>query len=142
MLICCHHTTLYETTKDIIIPFLGVISTIIIGTVIAFSVKNKEIAIYRKNMINNKRINIEETLYLMLEKMTLYTTPDRNTDFLNDIQTSERYIIINRLYLSKDIQKIANELLDYFKFVIPDYKNKDYALEMKLFDAYTKSFHK
>jgi hypothetical protein len=34
--------TLYQFTKDILIPFLGVLSTIVIGIVIAFLLKSKE----------------------------------------------------------------------------------------------------
>lgn len=34
--------TWYDITKDIVIPFLGVITTIVVGTIIAYLLKNKE----------------------------------------------------------------------------------------------------
>lgn len=76
--------TWYDITKDIIIPFLGVVTTIVVGTIIAYLLKNKE----EKSKIKA----------LLIDNYMLYL--DKKMQFFEQELTSLKYQIFKDIYIN------------------------------------------
>ncbi len=125
----------------IIFISLNLITTII-NLISQHNLKLKEKKIISFKIKEEKRTVIYEIIYKNLDKMTFYIGKNDSNDFLNSIQETERYISRNKLYIDKSCQQLINEILDYFKTVLADYRKKDYSIEMKLFEKLSSNFNK
>ncbi|SEL42118.1 hypothetical protein SAMN04488505_102232 [Chitinophaga rupis] len=76
--------TWYEITKDLIIPFLGVITTIVIGTIIAYLLKSKE-----------EKAKIKT---LLIDNYMLYL--DKKMQFFEYELTSFKYQIFKDIFIN------------------------------------------
>jgi hypothetical protein len=95
--------------------------------------KNKEKKIFSFTLKEKRRIEIFEKIYQLQDKLTFYDGRNENNLFLIDIQDIQAYVGQNKLYLSKKEQHLINEINDYFKTVLTNYRTKDYRRETELF---------
>lgn len=95
--------------------------------------KNKEKKIFSFSLKEKRRIEIFEKIYQLQDKLTFYDGRNDNNTFLLDIQSIQVYVSQNKLYLSNKEQQLINEINDYFKTVLTNYRIKDYRKEAELF---------
>lgn len=95
--------------------------------------KNKEKKIFSFSLKEKRRIEIFEKIYQLQDKLTFYDGRTDNNLFLIDIQDIQAYVSQNKLYLNKKEQQLINEINDYFKTVLTNYRTKDYRKESELF---------
>ena len=95
--------------------------------------KNKEKKIFSFTLKEKRRIEIFEKIYQLQDKLTFYDGRNENNLFLIEIQDIQAYVGQNKLYLSKKEQQLINEINDYFKTVLTNYRTKDYRRETELF---------
>jgi hypothetical protein len=74
--------------------------------------------------------------------MTFFSGKDDSENLLKSIQETEKNISSNKIYIVKKELKLMYNVTDYFKTVASDYRKKDYALEIKLFDKLSDTFNK
>ncbi|MDN4165041.1 hypothetical protein QWY31_05975 [Cytophagales bacterium LB-30] len=109
------------------------------GTSIYISKKDKENK--RQLLIEEKRIKVLEALFKMLDSLTLYERTEMEK-MLNDLKEISLYITQNKLYIPTKMNSISNELLDYFKNVLTDYRQKSIERETELFQKFCNEFNK
>ena len=102
---------------------------------------NKEKSNNKQLLLDDKRIDIQVKLFKSLSRLKLFEK-DQDTDLLNAIKNINSFITNNKLFISKELQSISNEILDYFKSVIFDFNTKDIKTEAQLFDKYYNEFNK
>lgn len=142
------YTAISEITKNtenmnILITFILInILTTIIQIVSNFMLKSKEKSIYSHNLKENKRIKKLEECYNKLEKLTYFDGKNDNEIFLNKIAEIDTFVTTNGLYIDSKYFKIINEINDYFRTVLSDFRKKDYKREKILFSNYTSEFNK
>lgn len=102
---------------------------------------NKEKSNNKQLLLDDKRIDIQVKLFKSLSRLKLFEK-DQDTDLLNAIKNINSFITNNKLFISKELQSISNEILDYFKSVIFDFNTKDIKTETQLFDKYYNEFNK
>jgi hypothetical protein len=95
----------------------------------------------RDLLIEEKRIKILEQLFQSLDKLSLYDR-DESGDMLSSIKKINLFITKNKLYIPKTYQNCSNEVLDYFKNVLTDYRQKNIEIETKLFEKFCYEFNK
>jgi hypothetical protein len=95
----------------------------------------------RDLLIEEKRIKILEKLFQSLDKLSLYDR-DESEDMLISIKKINLFITKNKLYIPKKYQNCSNEVLDYFKNVLTDYRQKNIETETKLFEKFCNEFNK
>lgn len=92
-------------------------------------------------LIEEKRIKILEELFQSMDFLSLYGK-DETVEMLSEIKKISLFVTKNKLYIPKKFQKIANEILDYFRKVMTDYRQKDISQETKLFEKFCNEFNK
>jgi len=118
---------------NLIVTFINIYAQI--------KLKNKEKKIYSFNLKEKRRIETSEELFKMLDELTFFDGKNTNDSFLTKIQTLERYVSSNKLYISKDVQSIVQDYNDYFKSVLTDYRTKDYAKEIEFTKCFCNIFN-
>lgn len=113
----------------------------IIRLICGIIINNKETKSKRKLLIEEKRIKILEQLFKSLDSLSLYDR-DENQELLIKIKEINTYIRNNKLYISKKYQRLSNDILDYFKNVMIDYRCKSIEKETKLFEKFCNAFNK
>jgi hypothetical protein len=145
----------YSLTKDALIGngnLSGMLLTFIILVCINILIElirfittlylsNKDKDNKRQLLIEEKRIKVSETLFKKLDNLTLY---DKSEDdrMLNDLKDISMYITQKKLYIPKKLNSISNELLDYFKNVLTDFRQKSIERETELFQRFCDEFNK
>lgn len=109
------------------------------GISLYFSKKDKDNK--RQLLIEEKRIKVLETLFKKLDTITIYDKNDEEKMLL-DLKEINLYITQNKLYIPKKLQKISTEILDYFKNVLTDFRQKSIEKETELFNNYCNEFNK
>ncbi|HEU4574927.1 MAG TPA: hypothetical protein VFS36_07980 [Chitinophagaceae bacterium] len=109
------------------------------GTTLYLSKKDKDNK--RQLLIEEKRIKVSETLFKKLDNLTLYDKSEADK-ILNDLKEISLYITQNKLYIPKKLNSISNELLDYFKNVLTDFRQKSIERETELFQRFCDEFNK
>lgn len=100
------------------------------------SKKNKRLV-----LIEKKRIKILEQLFQSLDHLTLFDG-SQEYELLFEIKDINKFMTRNKIYIPKVFQKYSNEILDYFKNILTDYRLKDIEKETKLFNKYCNAFNK
>lgn len=107
-----------------------------------FKLKNKDKEINHHNLRESKRIEHQETLYVLLESLTYF---DGNASEINKFQKTiieiNKFLTQKRLYLNKDIIKISQEFTDYNTQVLVDYRKKNYEKEIIILEKYNAKFN-
>ena len=116
--------------------------TTIVNIISQHKLKAKDKKIISFKIIEKKIISIFEIIYQKLEKITFYDGRDDSENFLLSIQDVETYISYNKLYIKKKNQDSMYNITDYFKTILSDYRKKDYAKEIKLFEKLSSNFSK
>lgn len=109
------------------------------GTTLYFSKKDKDNK--RQLLIEEKRIRVLETLFKKLDTLTLYDKSEVDK-MLDDLKKISLYTTQNKLYIPKKINSVSTELLDYFKNVLTDYRQKRIEKETELFQKFCDEFNK
>jgi Icc-related predicted phosphoesterase len=126
-----------------LIVFISInLITTIINIISQHRLKNKDKKIISFKIKEEKRILIFEAIYQKLDKMTFFSGKDDSENLLKSIQETEKNISSNKIYIGKKELKLMYNVTDYFKTVASDYRKKDYASEIKLFDKLSDTFNK
>lgn len=126
-------------TLIILVSINILIELIRFGTTLYLSKKDKDNK--RQLLIEEKRIKVSETLFKKLDNATLYDKSEADR-MLNDLKDISLYITQNKLYIPKKLNSISNELLDYFKNVLTDFRQKSIERETELFQSFCDEFNK
>jgi hypothetical protein len=126
-------------TLTILVSINILIELIRFGTTLYLSKKDKDNK--RQLLIEEKRIKVSETLFKKLDNVTLYDKSEADR-MLNDLKDISLYITQNKLYIPKKLNSISNELLDYFKNVLTDFRQKSIERETELFQRFCDEFNK
>lgn len=92
-------------------------------------------------LIEEKRIKILEQLFQSLDHLTLFDS-SQEQELLIEIKDINKFITRNKIYIPKEFQKFSNEILDYFKNILTDYRLKNIEKETKLFNKFCNAFNK
>lgn len=95
----------------------------------------------RMILIEEKRIKILEQLFQSLDGLTLFDN-SQDQELLSRIKDINKFVTQNKIYIPNEFQKFSNEILDYFKNVLTDYRKKDIEKETKLFNKFCNAFNK
>lgn len=95
----------------------------------------------RQLLIEEKRILVLEVLYQSLDKLTIIDR-DETQLMLDSIKEINHYITHNKIYIAKTYLKCTNEILDYFKNLLVDYRQKSIEKESALFERFCHEFNK
>lgn len=140
---------------DLIIKSLGITSTLIyalIGVLILnlvavgvrfyfdLRLKNRDLLIYRRNLIASKSIEVQEDIFVRLEKLSLFSKGE-DTPLLTDLQDIQILVLSKQLYLDKKMIVVINKVLDYYRRVLTDYRSKDIATEKKHLNEFARIFN-
>ena len=132
-------------TNNLILILLALLMLNILSIGLRFyldqKLKDRESRIFRKNMISKRSIKVQEEIYRKMEALTLYSKGEEH-QLLEDLVELQQFVITKRLYISPDLEKLANQILDYFRNLITDYRRKDFKTEQELFNEYSKLFNK
>ena len=91
--------------------------------------------------IEEKRIKVLEQLFQQLDSLTFYDTTEEH-ELLENIKEVGAFVTKNKLYIPKKFQKITNEILDYFKNVLADKRQKSLEKELALFQKFCDDFNR
>ncbi|WP_321343440.1 hypothetical protein [uncultured Draconibacterium sp.] len=106
-----------------------------------WALSNKSKKDKRLILIEEKRIKILEQLFQSLDSLTLYDN-SQDQELLAKLKDINKFMTRNKIYIPKEFQKHTNNILDYFKNILTDYRNRDYEKETKLFNKYCNAFNK
>jgi hypothetical protein len=95
----------------------------------------------RQLLIEEKRIKVIETLFKKLDAISLYDKSEEEK-MLTDLKEINIFITQNKLYIPKKLQSNSNEILDYFKNVLTDFRQKSIEKETELFNKFCNEFNK
>jgi hypothetical protein len=132
-------------TNNLIYVLISILVLNILATCLRFifdrSLQNRERFIHKQKLLFEYSIKIQEFIYTKIEKISLYTR-DEDKIMLKEIQELQLYVTNNRIYISKSMMKIIESILDYFREVLADFRNKDYKKEQQMFEKYANEFNK
>lgn len=107
-----------------------------------FRLKNKDKEINNHNLRESKRIEHQEKLYGLLERLTYYDgSSSEKNKFQKQITVINQFLTQKRIYLNKEIIKITQEFTDYNTQILVDYRKKNYEKEMNLLEKYNNKFN-
>jgi hypothetical protein len=134
-----------ETNKSIGLILIVLISINIVIESIRFIYKlilaNNNKKIKRQLLIEEKRLKIIEQLFQSLDNLTLLDARD-NELLLHQLKEINLYISQNRIYIPRSYQNCTNEILDYFKNVLTDFRQKSIEKETQLFNKFCNEFNR
>jgi len=142
------YTALSELTKNIehmntLIIFISINILISIFQIFSsFILKSKDKSIHSYKEKETIRIQKLEECYNKLEGLTYFDGRVKNHLFLKGISDVDHYVTKNKLYFDKKYIQIINDMNDYFRTVLTDYRKKSYELEGELFTKYSNRFNK
>jgi hypothetical protein len=114
----------------------------VINIFFQFKIKNKEKEINQHNLREVKRIENQENLYTLLEKLTYYDgDAGKLKEYHSILVEINKFLTGKKLYLNKDLIKISQDFTDYFLNVLTDYRKKDYEKETKYLEKYCSKFN-
>lgn len=116
-----------------------IIELIRFGISLYFMKKEKENK--KQFLIEEKRIKVLETLFQKLDSLTIFDKNDES-QMLFELKEINLYLTQNKIYIPKSIHFTSIEILDYFKNVLTDFRQKSIEKETKLFEKYSNVFNK
>lgn len=139
-------TSSIASSNDISIAILTFISLNFVLTSInvwfQFRLKRKDKELHRSNLIEEKRIKINEELFSKFQKLNYFEPKPNNSSYLKQITSLERFVNTNRLYIKKSVSKLVVKFTDYHKSVLTDIRKKNIVVEDKIIDEFAKIFNK
>lgn len=130
--------------SDKITPLLWLLVANIVIVLIKFvfdiAVKNQDVNIHRKGLINEFILKTEKKLFYDIEKLSRFDG-EQVEDLLIEILKIEKYSRVNRIFIRRPINNTTIKLLDYYKEVSSNYSKKDIRKEAKLMDEYSSKFY-
>ena len=75
-----------------------------------------------------------ETLFKKLDAISLYDK-SQEEEMLTDLKEINIFITQNKLYIPKKLQSTANNILDYFKNILTDFRQKSIEREYVQFET-------
>lgn len=142
------YTAIADTLKNtsninILIIFISINVLVSLVQIYAgFRLKSKDRLIYSQNLKEKRRIKTIEELFRKLENLTYFDGRKENDNFLKEISELDAFVTKNRLYIDKKYLRITNEINDYFRTVLSDFRKKDFKREQTYFDNFLKIFNK
>lgn len=131
--------------KTLLYTLIGLIIVNLIFEILKFCssifLSNKEKSNSKQLLLDERRIDIQEKLYKSLHRLKLYDKRQTD-DMLIDINDISSFTSKNKLFISKELLLITNQILDYFKGLLLNYNEKNIETEIKLFDKYFDEFNK
>lgn len=114
----------------------------LINIFVQFKLKNKEKEINQHNLREVKRIENQENLYTLLEKLTYYDGDvGKLEEYHSKLVHINKFLTGKKLYLNRDLIIISQEFTDYFLSILTDYRKKDYEKETKFLEKYCSKFN-
>lgn len=124
----------------LIIVLILNIGAIVLRFVLEKRLKNKDKEIFRQNLINERSLKAQEQIYTRMHELSLFGKGEDH-EFLLAIQELQQFVSRNRLYLNNNLFECVDEVLNYFRVVLTDYRLKDLKNEENLFKKYSKIFN-
>ncbi len=114
----------------------------ILNIIFQFKLKNKEKDINSYNLREVKRIELQHSLYTMLESLSYYDGTKENFKLYHEkVSEINKFITREKLFLSKRLIQISQQYTDYFLSVLSDYRTKNYEREMEMLELYSVKFN-
>lgn len=114
----------------------------ILNIIFQFKLKNKDKDINSHSLREVKRIEQQNSLYSMLESLSYYDGSKQNIqDYHEKVSEINKFITKERLFLSKNLIKIAQQYTDYFLGALSDYRTKSYEKEIEMLELYSAKFN-
>ena len=132
------------TTSTYMIPLLVLLGLNIILILVNFVLDcikhRKDNHNYKVHLIAQKGVEVEAELYRRLQHISCLQPGDEH-NLLDEIIDIDNYISRNRLYIEKKFLENSINLLDYFKKIQHNMRNKDVKKEEGLFIKLSKVFY-
>ena len=95
--------------------------------------KKHDSVIDRQRLINNKRIDIESTIYKKLSALSYYQKNETHAmlDAIEELQT----------YVNDKLNSIYTYIIDYFSGVCTDFRKKDLKRETRMLKKFKRVFN-
>lgn len=103
--------------------------------------KRKEKKLHKTKIIIEKRIQIEEKLYIQLISLGLLYN-DQLELLISKIDEVNEYMRVNKLYIDKSLYGLSRKIIDYFLKVYNNYSDKNIKKENKFWEEYENLFNK
>ena len=84
---------------------------------------------------------MQENIFKKLDKLALNDPKNESDQLLLKIQEIDATIRENKIHIPKKLLVSINDILDYFKEIMVDYRKKDYKKEIDLFDEFCKIYN-
>ena len=131
-----------RSISTVLIILISINILLIIGDFISkLLLSNKDKYNKKKLIIDEKSIKVLEQLFHSLDSLSLLDKSESDL-MLNKIRETNQFITSNKLYISKHFQNISNDILDYYKNVLVDFRNKDIKTEITLYERFCNEFNK
>lgn len=101
-------------------------------------VENQKNSSQKDLLREQRRIKVVEELYSKLDSLSLL---DDQSEVLNETTAARRYLKKNRLFISKKLDKISQEIIDYHLEVLSDESIKDVKIVSDLFNKFIDEFN-
>ncbi len=106
-----------------------------------FRLKTKDKSVIAFNLRETKKVELQEDIYKKLDKLALIDPKTESDLLLSKIQILDATIRENKIHIPSKLLNSTNNILDYFKEIMVDYRKKDYKKEIELFDNFCKIYN-
>lgn len=106
-----------------------------------FRLKTKDKSVIAFNLRETKKVELQESIFKKLDKLALIDPKNESDQLLLKIQEIDATIRENKIHIPKKLLVSINDILDYFKEIMVDYRKKDYKKEIDLFDEFCKIYN-
>lgn len=138
------HTQGSDGKSSLVIYILIIVIVNFLLNIVTFfmqkKLKDKEVEVDRKCLINKQSVEIESYVYGEFQKFSSFQKHESH-ELLDAIVNLQTYIDENHLYIRKKLVRICTEVIDYYSVVCADFKRKDAGKELKLLEKYKKAFY-
>lgn len=104
------------------------------------ALKAHDVKIGRKVSITALAIKTEADLFIKLESLKSFQKGEAH-DMLDAIIEIENSLGSSRLFICKDLMKLTNDCLDYFKKVVANFSEKDIRKEKQFTDKFCSMYY-
>ena len=111
-----------------------------LGQIKRSPLKEFEVTIDRKKLINHQSIEIETKIFKEINGLSLVDSKQSHV-LLGKVLGLQTYINENKLFVRRKLMRLTNDIIDYYSLVCTDFRKKDYSKETKLLDKYKKIFN-
>ena len=104
------------------------------------ALKKQDIKIGRKVSITALAIKTEADLFIKLENLKSFQKSEAH-EMLDAIIDIENSLGSSRLFICKDLMKLTNDCLDYFKKVVANFSEKDIRKEKRFTEKFCSLYY-